>query len=139
MTPKNGSRQVGSRGRPVVNRSPWAYWPVYVGLSLAGLLVTAGLVLAVQNLKRPQAAMDIPEIPPPYSSARDKASDVRENRTLPIQAQAKQEVGIPIATAKAKPILAVPLIAAKQAPELVPPLPEKNTIVKTVPMLEKSV
>jgi hypothetical protein len=126
----------------MVHGSPWAFWPVFLGLSLAVFLVTAGLVFAVQNLKEQQgwdetATVDIAEIPPPYSPITEKANDLRQ-RNLPIEATAKQEVSIPITTAKAKAILTLPLVAAKKAPELVPPLAQKEAIAKTLPITEKN-
>jgi len=127
MTPKKRTR------RAVATGSAWAYWPVYVGVSLAVLLVTVGLTLAVQNSKRPEISEteEYAELPPPCWADREKqTTDVRV-----LESRDSQAAILPQITPE-KVIPEMPLTAAKTAPEFIVPVTEPQTVAKAEPLKE---
>jgi hypothetical protein len=139
MTAKRRTRQ--SVGRvAVAGGSLWSYWPVYVGVSLAVSLVTAGLTLAVHNLKRGQTpqAEDFAEIPPPYRVDNEKQTDVRHTTdSSAMEARERQSAILPVvATRKLMPEM--PLEAAKSVPEFMVPAAAPQTFVKSEPLKVQS-
>ena len=124
--------------RAVTGSSPWAYWPVYLGGSLAVLLVTGGLIFAVENLKRPKSPVtdEIAEIPPAYSPGRQQQTDARAMTVVPaLEARESQAAILPlVATRKLMPEM--PLKAAKLTPQFITPVPENQSFAKAQPLTE---
>jgi hypothetical protein len=120
--------------RAVFTGTPWSYWQVYVGLSLALLLVTTGLTLAIQNLERTGPAEELAA-----NSENDisiPGGDIQEPKTNVPAAQVKGSTAdVPVDVAVAKPIPALPLRAAKitREPEISPP----ESSAKTEPAKEQ--
>ena len=136
MTPK-GRTSNGDRGgqatnagrRAVITGSLWSYWQVYVGLSLAVLLVSAGLTLAIQNLGRTQPSEKIAADSEGEISIQN--GPIQEPKTNPLTSDLSIEVAV------AKPVPAFPFQAAKiaRAPET--PLSEPQPAANLEPAKEE--
>ena len=137
------NRAHGRRG--MITGSPWSYWPVYVGVSLAILLVTAGVTLAVQSVQQSHTSEDSPvwdevaAIPPPYSADSEAQTDVRENMTSPaLEGKDRQAAASPPEVTAGKLMPEMPLKAVKMAPELITPAQEPQVLAKVEPVKEQS-
>src|SRR5262249_14637118 len=138
MTPK-GWTSNGERGgkatsggrRAVITGSLWSYWQVYVGLSLAVLLVSAGLTLAIQNLERTQPTEEI--APDSEGEISIQGGPIQEPKTNPHAAEAKASLtsDLPVEVAVAKPGPAFPFQVAKMAREPETSTPEAEPAAKT--------
>ena len=138
MTPK-GWTSNGDRGdnatirgrRAVITGSLWSYWPVYVGLSLAVVLVAAGLTFAVQNLKRPQPSEEIAAYPEGDIELPSVLGQAETTNLPAAEVKSSQVAHLPD-IAVAKPISALPFEAAKMArePATLPPEPQADANVE---------
>ena len=137
MTPK-GRTSNGDRGgqatnagrRAVITGSLWSYWQVYVGLSLAVLLVSAGLTLAIQNLGRTQPSEKIAADSEGEISIQSGPS--QEPKTNPLTSD------LPIEVAVAKPVPTFPFQVAKMAREPEATTPEPEPAAKLDPAQEET-
>jgi hypothetical protein len=105
---------------------------------LAVLLVSAGVIFAVQNLKRSTvpAADEVAEIPAAYSPARDQITDSRTPTAVPALDARESRAAILPLIATQKLIPEVPLKANKMVPEFITRVPENQSFAKAQPLTE---
>jgi hypothetical protein len=118
--------------RAVITGSPWSYWQVYVGFSLALLLVTGGLTLAIQNCTRTPTSQDVADNSENDIPAQHSLIQERKENLPTAEAKGSLANDLPIEVALAKSVPALPL-KAKMNRASETPAPEPQPVAKTEP------